>query len=232
MTQLQKLSKSRNSRLTNCRLIFRYPWLWIDRSRKNGSLSLDTKIAIKDTIIENCSESHDNYSRSFIRFDSFRNLKDTWDFYDLVNITLENVNVTDNNSPFFAPPNFKYNILCVFIIFTGHTNFTRNEGTIIEMPPCVHHYSANKILFSTADVYITNNRAALHTSPFIIENGPVMFEHCHVVFSSNHGTSSGGIEMFYGTKMMFNDDMFLEFSNNVGQKGGALYLRSNLTMIL
>ena len=58
-----------------------------------------------------------------------------------------------------------------------------------------------------------------------------MFEHCHVVFSSNHGTSSGGIEMFYGTKMMFNDDVFLEFSNNVGQKGGALYLRSNLTMI-
>ena len=205
-------SKFSNSRLS---LNFRqYRYVYRHTCRPMSSIQ-DAKIIInlKDTIIENCCGSNPQ---------SFLDIK----FDKKIIITLENVNFIDNNLPFFS-----YDHVCVFFTFTGHNNFTRNKATIIGFR--LSHSSYFKILFSSAKVYITDNHVRsdwMFGSPFEIENGEIIFEHCHVVFSGNHGSASGGIRMSYG-KMVLNDNAHVEFSNNTGQRGGALSLGSSSTMI-
>ena len=82
----------------------------------------------------------------------------------------------------------------------------------------------NKVLFTTTEMFITNNNITQESAPFAIEIGDIVFEHCHVVFSGNHGRVSGGIKMYPGTRIVLNDDVLLEFSNNAGQEGGALFM--------
>lgn len=66
----------------------------------------------------------------------------------------------------------------------------------------------------------------------MIKSGEIMFEQCRVVFRGNHGTISGGIEMYPGTKVVLNDNAYVEFSDNIGENGGALFLRSSSAVVL
>ena len=212
-----------NSKFTNSRLLF-----WHNMSMSSIP---DTKTIInfKDTIIENCCGSY--YPNSFldIEFDRDEKLNDSYELFNII-ITLENVNFIDNNLPFYSL-SFYHAHVCVFFTFTGYNNFTRNKGSIIS--GLSSHSDCSKILFSTAEVYITDNHmsSGLFDSPFVIGRAEIIFEHCHVVFSGNHGGPSGGIEMSWGTKMVFNDNVLVEFSNNVGQRGGALHFGRHSKMI-
>ena len=194
-----------NSKFTNSRFRFKIKYR-------------DAKITVKNTIIENCCES------GFLDFLIMR---------ELLRITLVNVNVINNTLPFFAPKKYQtYYYTSVFITFSGYINFTRNKGPIIRIPSHSAYYPlliySTQVLFSIAEVYIINNTI---DSPFIMEDGEIVFEHCHVVFSGNHGGVSGGIEMYPKTKIVFNDNVVVEFSNNIGKRGGALSLGSSSTMI-
>lgn len=216
-----------DSKFTNSRIILKFNYQY-NENRANWPyrhrlLSLDIKITIKDTIIKNCSESH--YQRAII----YTYIDRRWfnnDFYELLHIKLVNVNITDNNSPLFATRKLNnYILTCLFITFTGHSNFIRNKGGIIETQSrkCEDcSIVTNKVLFSTVEINITNNTSTLYGSPFLIGNGEIVFENCRVVLSGNHGTVSGGIQMYSETKMVFNNNVFIEFNNNIGQKGGAL----------
>ena len=229
-----------NSNFTSSRLIY--------KELAHRSKSISTRIIVKDTIVQNYSKP--SYFQSFLDvykvyyYNKLSILNDNRNFCKLFNITIqaENVKFMYNGVPFIAStyPGSTAS-LCVFIIFTGHNNFAQNEGTIISIPPacftdliphCRFQRESNAVLFTATEVYVINNNVVtLDSSPFMIGSGKIIFENSHIVFSSNHGRVSGGIEMYSETELVFNDNVFIEFSNNIGQNGGALFLGLGSTMI-
>ena len=233
-----------NSTFTNSRLVY--------QDLAHGSKSTITRIIIKDTIIQNYSKPYYYFQirtildlhKVYFYNNLLPTLNDNRNFCKLFNITIqiENVNVMYNSVPFIASTS-EFNVsLCVFITFTGHNNFAQNEDAIIRIPPacfderihCHFQRETNEVRFTATKVYITNNNMVTtdaYASPIMIGSGKIIFNNSHIVFSGNHGRVSGGIEMYPETKMVLNDNVFIEFSSNIGKDGGALFLGLGSTMI-
>ena len=172
-------------------------------------IQLNLHVVIKDTIIENLSD----LQSPFIYLDS-----KTHNCSGLLNITLQNLNVRDNNSSFLCL------VTCVksSITFTGCNFFTGNKRLI-------DNYIGGEIHFSRTEVYISRNIAKVG-SPISVQFCTIEFEHSHVVISNNEDLF-GGVIVTEHTRMIFNDNTTILFSNNIGTNGGALSMDSNSSLI-
>ena len=199
-----------NSEFTNSVLI-----LFLSQCLCTSEPNLDCpykkqNIIIKDTTIKNCCSSNwklYDILGSVINFDQCQN-------DDFINLTFENVNFTENNWPLFTFVDHleeeEYEGMYVFITFTGHSNLAHNSDTIILIKDSILDDLFSIIItFSAAEVYIINNTVTEENgSPIIIENGVIVLEHCHIIFSGNNGSiGSGGIKLDDNAKMVVNDNV-------------------------
>ena len=206
--------------------------------RFGGMSKLKTVIVIKDTVFENCSKSRDSILK-LVHIDETIGFptKSVSNY-----ITLENLNVRNNNSSFLSlvpeegvPSYYQYNYCCLlFIEFKGHNYFTLNRGSIFNI--IVDAFSNCTFYFSRTAVYIINN-AVKYDSFYGISHSLIdisfcemLFKHAHIEISSNQGSTSGGLAA-YNSKIILADNTTIQFTNNKGQDGGAMYLASS-TLVL
>ena len=185
----------------------------------------EQSVIIENTTISDCSSNW-----KIINVDSVVN------FGCFINLTFENVNFTDNKFPLINfTTEYIYTSLedklsgrmNVLIIFTGRSTFAHNHATIVFIHDDSVSSTKFKVMFSKAEMYITDNTVTEKDSaPITIYNDiTVIFEHCRIIFSRNNGSiGSGGIKLGYNGNMMLMDDVHMEFNNNIGLNGGALYL--------
>ena len=206
-----------------------------DSAIKFQSMSRDrTVITIKDTIIENCSKSQESLLTLVHELNPLKSIRSL-----RIYITLENLNVRDNNSSFLRLVTHKvinyYEYCClIFIKFRGVNYFTHNNGSLFDI--VVAQYSNCTVHFSRAKVYISNNIVKYDGllgkshSPISVSSCELIFKHTHMDISNNQGSTSGGLAA-YNSKIIIADSTTIQFSNNNGQDGGAMYLASS-TLVL
>ena len=127
-------------------------------------------------------------------------------------VTLHDVNVSDNRSPYVMYAKQ------TTIHLQGNLNlFNHNRGVMY----IVHSMQ----LFSRTMVkFVYNTVTSAQGAPVYAENSFLVFEESHVVFRKNHGSVCGGIIGTEKTQLMFTDNSTVDFENNKGQQGGALSL--------
>ena len=189
----------------------------IDSRFTNSSLNFDhhvnankstLNVTIKDTIIEKCSEIHSAF------------------FYlpysKEVNITLQNVDVRDNNSSFIhLVPHIKSSIT-----FTGYNSFTGNNGFFLD------NFTGSNIYFSRAKIFICRN-VAKGSSLISLQSSTMEFEHSHIEISNNLGSfcCETIATVAINATIIFKDNTTILFCKNNGTNGGALSLDSDSTLI-
>ena len=152
-----------------------------------------------------------------------------------LSLTMHGLKVQNNISPFL------YNIiqgvpkrqLISSIALIGHNFFTGNAHSIIFILCSYTYKDFCTLRFSNTTVYFTNNKVnteSLLNSPITMISGKVQFERSHVIFTNNSGNFNGSFFARY-SKIIFCDNVYIKFSNNVGKNGGALFLDSKSTMI-
>ena len=167
---------------------------------------------IRNTIIESCCSSN----KSIITIEDPSELS----------ITLQNFNMSDNNSTLFE---LEVDFM-LSITFTGRNYFVGNRDFIIITDYFPNNY---RFHFLGSKVYIMNNTVYIRDdgSPFHFAGGTVLFWHSYVVFSNNEGSLCGGLFADDDTKISFSDNTTVLFNNNKGTKGGALSIQSRTTLI-
>ena len=141
------------------------------------------------------------------------------DPYGFLNLILNSVNVRNNSCIFIGLIPLHDDVSSnVTLRLTGYNYFTDNVRPSFALigPVC-------KLQFSNTKVYFINNTNDDIRAPIIIVSSTVQFENCHAVFSNNYG---GVIEAIHGSKLIFNDNTTIIFSNNIGKKAGAIFLHS------
>ena len=129
-----------------------------------------------------------------------------------LSVTLHDVNVSDNRSPYVMYANQ------TTIHLQGNLNlFNHNRGVVY----IVH----SKLLFSrTKTEFVNNNVNNTHGVPVYAANSVLVFKDSYIVFKNNHGSVCGGIIGTTRTQLLFMDNSTLDFEKNKGQQGGALSL--------
>ena len=189
-----------------------------DDDELSVKIKLNLSITIKDTIFENCSDFPDSVVYLFV----------SSSVSGFLQAKFQNLNVRDNKSPFLdievymseGPTSFST------VTFTGYNYFINNQGPVIDIRNILQLY------FSITEMYIINTTVIIDDgyfyhdySPVFVEKlGAIIFEQSHVVFSNNQGFS-GGIAVLK-TNIYFANNTTVQFINNSGQNGGALYLDS------
>ena len=205
-----------DSTFTNSRIALMY-----------GSASI--VLMIRNVIFENCcygslrrysSDSLILYRRQFLPS------------HDLVsknlnNFTFQSITVQNNTATFLSPSK-----LNTVIKITGHNHFIANKVNIISYHGFSHFDF--EFLFSSTTLYFTNNTCAeREDSPIHFKQAKVLFEHSQATFINNHGYTGGVISTRHGegTMIVFSDNTTVIFRNNVGRRGGVLFLNSKSAII-
>ena len=215
-----------DSRFTNSCIMFGYQRLpYYDTLYSNVCRAKSTKltVTIRNVTVENCSDT----CKSILDFSAGVVNLASVDLLSQLNITLHNLNVTDNDSPFLNLQLQDSLFFDSFITFTGCSHFTRNKGcTIVSVSARV-----NTLHFTRAEVYFINNTMIgdqLGSAASIkVERANIILEHSHVIFKNNQG----GIVAQYETKVVFGDNVTVHFINNTGQNGGAMSLYTGSTLV-
>ena len=193
-------------------------------------------LMIRNVIFENCCYSLRTYFKSKPILDLhpefLQSYNDTLlDSENLNNFTFQSMIVRNNTAPFLTSSKS----LKTVIKIAGHNFFIDNKVNIITYHGFSHFEF--ELIFSNTALYFTNNTCnnemGAVNSPIYFAKAKVLFEHSHAVFSNNHGHTGGVISTGHGggTKIVFSDNTTLIFCNNVGKKGGVLFLDSNSTII-
>ena len=200
-----------DSKFTNSRLKFQQLY---------DNCSIKQMLTVRNTIIENCIGPQLSLPIIDLNFHCS----------GLVNITLQNINVRSNDSPFLSFSSLQTKKLTVKLLVTGSNYFTHNTDYIFGIS------SDGEFHFSNTEVYIFNNTATnslgFEGSPISVSDCKVIFENSHVVLNKNQGDESGGISVYDDAKLIFNDETFVQLNNNIGRMGGALNLNSLSTRII
>ena len=139
----------------------------------------------------------------------------------LINITLSNINVSNNISPFLKSLKADLSIVMV-----GNVFFRNNQDFIM-------HLKKSKVYFTGANVEFFNNtiRDHVYGTPIYVKCSEITFKDSTVVFNQNKGSSCGAITAMESTRIIFEPNAIVNFTNNSGRYGGAvsLYSESVLT---
>ena len=172
-------------------------------------------VTIKDTIFENCVHQRKDGSILQLYFSDER-IK--------INITLQNLNVRDNNSSFLLPV---YNFIRPFffsITLVGRIRFSNNSDMLMRV-------IGGRLYLKRAKVDFNNNSALLISqAPMYFKKSTLRFEQSHIIFKNNMGSLSGGI-FAEDTVIVFSENTTVQFIGNSGELGGALRLNSGSTLI-
>jgi hypothetical protein len=222
-----------NSKFINSRLVFRHSKAW--QCKKYYKINLNATIEIKNIVVKNCCNSAEPDEDYFTYNNPFLCVyRDGFDymFKLLLNFTLESLTFRNNYVPFLGDDSdYPHRNTSLFIMLTGHNVFTYNKGRAIIFTKTF--YVETSLIISKAVVFITNNIHIVNedyfdesmscAAPICFKRGiRLEFEHCHIIFRDNYGEYGGGIVLRGHGSMVLNDDVFIEFSNNIGKYGGAL----------
>ena len=203
-----------NSKFINSRLIILNDW------RNNSVKSVKEIIVISNVLFEDCCNSSSvvpilymNHSSGFLGF------------------TLHGIIVRNNIAPFLIIIRERHVVTSIALI--GHNLFTSNSHPIFIVLCSSSNDDFCTLRFFNTTVHFTNNtinHESRLNSPVTMLSGRVHFKHSHVIFNNNQGDFNG-VFLAQHSKIIFGDNVYLNFSNNIGKNGGALSLDSNSTII-
>ena len=205
-----------DSRFTDTNFVFQY--------LESDDIDIETDansimvITVGNTIIERCCSSRKEIIISVVG-----------PLNSEISITLQNFIMSDNNSPLF------YLLVgnMVSITFVGKNYFLNNTDVIINSE---YFFPSNSLFhFKESEVYIMNNRVNDRKSddgaPMHLIGATVLFWHSYVVFSNNEGSLCGGMFADDDTKIIFDNNSTILFTNNRGITGVALSMQQGTTLI-
>ena len=141
----------------------------------------------------------------------------------LTTITLQDITVTDNESPLVMHVS-----QAKHVTFRGMSYFLRNKGVSI--------INGSKVEFSGAKVHFINNTVLSKTdipgTTMFIRNSSIVVLWSTLNFIGNYGQSCGGIIASDKTVLIFSQFTNVMFIRNTGDKGGALSLYKESTIQL
>ena len=137
-----------------------------------------------------------------------------------IDITLEDVTISDNDSPHIMYANGSD------VTITGQCHFYRNKGIIVTWNSLTTFYKA-KVEFTNNTVFSNRGLAGALIYPL---RSTIYFQNSHVIFATNYGQQCGGILATAQSELHFTRGSTVEFIGNHGEKGGALSLYQESTL--
>ena len=137
-------------------------------------------------------------------------------------ITFHNISVTKKYSPFLIVSELQ-----VQVMLRGHCIFQNNKDFRIQI-------NNSTLLFSGAKVEFDNNRlntSTTQSSTIFAKQAKITFKDSAVMFSKNEGLPGGGITAAESTMIVIEDNVTINFTENVGLYGGALFLSTDSQVI-
>ena len=129
-------------------------------------------------------------------------------------VSLTDVSVTKNHSPFLEVENRK-----VSIVVTGNCVFHQNRNLVLSLEDVTVSFIRANVSFIGG--IVTGN--AVQGAPIYAKQSRISFEESTVLFRQNQGPLCGGI-VAESTQIYFNENVTITFCNNSGLNGGALSL--------
>ena len=103
-----------------------------------------------------------------------------------------------------------------------------NSNYIME-PSGVFSVTKSKVYFDGTQIFRGNKNSALH----LYSSRLVLSKHTHLVFSNNEGVKGAALALYGSSRINFNDDIHIEFTNNnASDVGGAIYYGNSYALNL
>ena len=184
-----------------------------------------TELQVHNTTFHtSCLEFRTKYVSYIIRNTSFIECKCSplLSFHGMTNVTLRNVRICENKSPYLM---YADNTI---VILEGYCVFCNNAGTL-------SLNSVSELILNNATAEFFDNHVLSKNghpgTTLLVSKSNVFIKHSHVLFEGNYGEHCGGI-IFINSVLLLSGESIANFVRNYGHKGGALSLYENSTLRL